>query len=259
MPDAPLDLASMTRGRPEGRARGATNGLARPGRTAASAKRALDVAGAAVGLAVLSPVLALVALAVLAADGRPVLFRQARPGLGGSPFTLLKFRTMRAPRPGEVWYATDAARVTRVGRFLRATSLDELPELWNVLRGEMSLVGPRPLLAEYLDHYTPEERRRHDVRPGITGWAAVNGRNGVAFRSRLALDVWYVDHRSLWLDLRILARTVVQVLRRSGAAVVEDNEAMGFPLPPVPAAGEDDRASAPGEAPAPGRARGRTT
>jgi lipopolysaccharide/colanic/teichoic acid biosynthesis glycosyltransferase len=196
-------------------------------------KRAIDVVGAVTALVLFSPVFAVVAAAVLLVDGRPVLFRQVRPGLGGRPFTMIKFRTMRAPRAGEVWYDTDAQRVTRLGRFLRSTSLDELPELWNVLRGEMSLVGPRPLLVEYLDHYTPEELRRHDVPPGITGWAAVRGRNALAFRERLALDVWYVDHRCLALDLRILALTAWKVLRRSDAAAVEDNAAAGFPLPPV--------------------------
>ncbi len=199
------------------------------------AKRALDVVGAAVGLFVLSPVLAGVALAILIANGRPVLFRQQRPGLRGEPFTILKFRTMRAAKPDETWWATDAQRVTRVGRFLRATSLDELPELWNVLRGDMSLVGPRPLLMEYLDQYTLAQRRRHDVLPGITGWAAVNGRNVLRFEERLALDVWYVDHRTFALDLQILVLTVWRVLRRSGAEVVEDNEAVGFPLPRAPA------------------------
>jgi sugar transferase EpsL len=200
-------------------------------------KRAIDVAGSVAALMAVSPVLAGVAVAVLATDGRPVLFRQARPGLGGRPFTILKFRTMRAPREAEVWYASDDERVTRLGRFLRATSLDELPELWNVLRGDMSLVGPRPLLVEYLPHYTPEEARRHDVRPGMTGWAAVNGRNALRFRDRLALDVWYVDHWSLRLDLRIMARTAWQVLRRSGVVEVEDNDALGFPLPPAAAKG----------------------
>ena len=129
---------------------------------------------------------------------------------------------MRAPRPGEVWYDSDAERVTRVGRILRSTSIDELPELWNVLRGEMSLVGPRPLLVGYLDHYTPQERRRHDMRPGLTGWAAVNGRHTARFEDRLQLDVWYVDHWSLALDIRILWRTVGQVLRREGVEVAQD-------------------------------------
>jgi lipopolysaccharide/colanic/teichoic acid biosynthesis glycosyltransferase len=139
---------------------------------------------------------------------------------------------MRAPRRGEVWYLTDEQRMTRLGRFLRATSLDELPELWNVLRGDMSLVGPRPLLVEYLDAYTPEERRRHDVRPGVTGWAVVNGRNVLQFKDRLELDVWYVDHWSLALDIRILAMTAGQVIRRTSVSTTEDL-ALGFPLPGV--------------------------
>jgi sugar transferase EpsL len=201
-------------------------------RAGLAVKRALDVAVAATGLLVLSPVLAWITLAVAARQGRPVLFRQERPGLKGQPFTIYKFRTMRSPRRDEVWYLTDDERITRLGRFLRATSLDELPELWNVLRGEMSLVGPRPLLMEYLGKYTPEERRRHNVRPGITGWAAVNGRNALQFRDRLQLDVWYVDHWSLLLDLRILAMTAVQVLRRTDVSTTEDL-ALGFPLPGV--------------------------
>ena len=145
---------------------------------------------------------------------------------------------MRAPRTGEVWYLTDEERITRVGRFLRATSLDELPEFWNVLRGDMSLVGPRPLLMEYLAEYTPEESRRHDMRPGITGWAVVNGRN-LRFKDRLALDVWYVDHWSLRLDLRILLMTVEQVLRRANVSTTEDL-ALGFPLPGVDVGEGDD-------------------
>ncbi len=194
-----------------------------------AAKRALDVCWALAAVVILSPVLATVAVAVLVAQGRPVLFRQERPGLHGKPFTMVKFRTMRATRPGEVWYLTDELRITRIGQFLRSTSLDELPELWNVLRGEMSLVGPRPLLMEYLAEYTPEEHRRHEAPPGITGWAAVNGRNTLQFRDRLALDVWYVDHWSPMLDLRIILMTVVQVLRRSSATPTEDL-ALGFPL-----------------------------
>jgi lipopolysaccharide/colanic/teichoic acid biosynthesis glycosyltransferase len=201
------------------------------GRGARVAKRALDVLGAAVGLVVLGPVLAGVALAIRVVDGGPVLFRQIRPGRHGRPFEILKFRTMRAPRPGEVWFETDAVRVTRLGRFLRASSLDELPELWNVLRGEMSLVGPRPLLVEYLERYTADERRRHDVPPGVTGWAAVNGRHALQFRDRLALDVWYVDHWSFWLDLRILFLTVGHVLSRSGVSETQDGRAIGAPLP----------------------------
>jgi lipopolysaccharide/colanic/teichoic acid biosynthesis glycosyltransferase len=212
-------------------------------RVALAAKRAIDVVGAGLGLVVLSPVLAACAIAVRVSLGRPVLFRQVRPGRHGLPFTILKFRTMRPPRPGEVWFRTNEERLTRIGRLLRATSLDELPELWNVIRGEMSLVGPRPLLVHYLDTYTPDERRRHDVRPGITGWAAVNGRHSRLFKARLALDVWYVDHWSLGLDLRILARTVTQVLRRTGVSTTEDL-ALGFPLPPEPGAGERSAESA---------------
>jgi lipopolysaccharide/colanic/teichoic acid biosynthesis glycosyltransferase len=190
----------------------------------------MDVTCAATALVVLSPALAWIALAVVASQGRPILFRQRRPGLGGAPFELVKFRTMRAPRAGEVWYLTDEERLTRLGRFLRATSLDELPEFWNVLRGDMSLVGPRPLLMEYLAEYTPEESRRHDMRPGITGWAVVNGRNLLRFSDRISLDVWYVDHWSLALDLRILLMTVALVIRRQGATTTEDL-ALGFPLP----------------------------
>jgi lipopolysaccharide/colanic/teichoic acid biosynthesis glycosyltransferase len=209
---------------------------AHPRALALGTKRVLDVVASFAGLVALSPVLAGIALAVLATDGRPVLFRQVRPGLGGAPFRIVKFRTMRPLRDGEAAYRSDEARVTRLGRFLRVTSLDELPELWNVLRGDMSLVGPRPLLVEYLETYAPEERRRHDVRPGVTGWAVVNGRHALKFRDRLALDVWYVDHWSLWLDLRILTLTAVQVLRRADVSVTEDVGAIGFPLPPPDAA-----------------------
>ncbi|HXX61457.1 MAG TPA: sugar transferase [Candidatus Sulfotelmatobacter sp.] len=193
------------------------------------AKRALDIGGAAVVLLLFSPVLGLIAVALLLTQGRPILFRQRRPGLHGRIFELVKFRTMRPPRGDEVWYLTDERRTTRLGAFLRTSSLDELPELWNVLRGEMSLVGPRPLLPEYLDEYTPEEARRHDVRPGVTGWAVVHGRIQLPFRERLALDVWYVDHWSLRLDLRILGMTAVQVLQRRD--VTGDARAVGYPLP----------------------------
>jgi sugar transferase EpsL len=205
-------------------------------------KRAVDVAGAAAALGVLAPVMAWVAVGVALTEGFPLIFRQQRPGREGRPFTIYKFRTMRPPGRGEVWYLTDEERLTRFGRFLRASSLDELPELWNVLRGDMSLVGPRPLLMEYLDEYTPEERRRHDMRPGITGWAAVNGRNALRFRDRLRLDVWYVDHWSLGLDLRILRMTAVQVLRRTDVSTTEDL-ALGFPLPGVDAGGPGDHGS----------------
>jgi sugar transferase EpsL len=174
------------------------------------AKAALDRAGAALGLLVCLPLLAMVALIVRVALGRPVLFRQRRPGRGGAPFDLLKFRTMREG-VGE-----DAERLVRLGRLLRSTSLDELPQLWNVLRGDMSLVGPRPLLMQYLERYTKEQSRRHEMKPGLTGWAQVNGRNALGWESRLALDVWYVDHWSLALDLRILARTAQTVVARRG-------------------------------------------
>ncbi len=192
-----------------------------------------------------SPLLAATGVALLVTQGLPILFRQTRPGLGGKPFTIYKFRTMRPPREEEVWYQTDQQRVSRIGGFLRATSLDELPELWNVLRGDMSLVGPRPLLVQYLDSYTADERRRHDVRPGITGWAAVNGRHALRFKERLALDVWYVDHWSFWLDLRILARTVHQVLRRSDVRETQDIDEIGFPLPGAGPSGRRSNPEAP--------------
>jgi lipopolysaccharide/colanic/teichoic acid biosynthesis glycosyltransferase len=200
--------------------------------------RALDVAVAAGCLVLLAPLFLAIALAVLVTTGRPVFFRQVRIGWRDRPFTLVKFRTMRAPRPGEVWFLSDQERLTRLGRFLRTTSLDELPELWNVLRGEMSLVGPRPLLPEYLGEYTSEERRRHDVRPGLTGWAVVNGRNTLPFRERLRLDVWYVDHASLALDLLIVARTIALVLRRSDSTPFEDDVALGFPVESLARAAE---------------------
>ena len=194
------------------------------------AKRALDIALAGGALLALAPLLAVIALAVWATAGRPILFRQVRPGRDASLFTLLKFRSMRAPRSGEVWFTSCEQRLSPFGRFLRTTSLDELPELWNVLMGDMSLVGPRPLLPEYLPEYTPGEQRRHTVRPGLTGWAVVNGRNTLPFRERLRLDVWYVDHWSLGLDLHILARTAWHVVRRTGTSSVEDSAALGFPL-----------------------------
>jgi len=180
-------------------------------------KRAIDVLGAVVGLTLLSPVIVVTALALLATQGRPVFFRQERPGLHGELFSIVKFRTMRSPRSDEVWFASDPQRVTRLGRFLRRSSIDEIPELWNVLHGDMSLVGPRPLLAGFLPNYTPEEARRHEMRPGVTGWAVVNGRQAASFEERFRLDVWYVDHWSLALDLRILGRTVAMVLSRTGA------------------------------------------
>jgi lipopolysaccharide/colanic/teichoic acid biosynthesis glycosyltransferase len=175
-----------------------------------NAKRLFDLALAIPGLILLSPLLLLTALSVRIALGPGVLFRQLRPGLHGKPFQILKFRTMRqGPEP-------DAERLTPFGRFLRGTSLDELPELVNVLQGDMSLVGPRPLLMRYLPRYTREQARRHEVPPGITGWAQINGRNALSWEERLALDVWYVDNQSFRLDLTILARTLWAVLRRKG-------------------------------------------
>jgi lipopolysaccharide/colanic/teichoic acid biosynthesis glycosyltransferase len=194
-----------------------------------AAKRGLDVVGATAGLLILSPLMAWVAVAELITQGPPIIFRQERPGLNEEPFTVLKFRTMRPPRSDEIWYATDADRVSRLGRFLRSSSIDELPELLNVLRGEMSLVGPRPLLREYLPHYTPRERRRHAMRPGITGWAAVNGRHALRFEERLELDAWYVDHWSLSLDIRILVMTIGQVLKRSSVRSTQDFVEIAFP------------------------------
>ena len=178
-------------------------------------KRALDLV-VTLPAAVLSlPVQAVVAVAVRLSLGTPVLFRQERPGLHGEPFTMVKFRTMRDADPS-VGIDHDAARLTRLGRFLRATSLDELPSLWNVVRGDMSLVGPRPLLTRYLERYSPEQARRHNVRPGLTGLAQVSGRNALTWERKLALDVEYVDHHTLRGDLRILAATVGKVVRREG-------------------------------------------
>lgn len=179
-------------------------------------KRALDLVLVILALAVISPVLLLVAILIWRKLGNPILFRQRRPGLHGKPFTLLKFRTMTDERDADGNLLPDEKRLTRFGQFLRRTSLDELPELFNVLRGDMSLVGPRPLLMQYLDRYTPEQARRHEVRPGITGWAQINGRNAISWQEKFELDVWYVDHLSLWIDLKILVLTVWKVLRREG-------------------------------------------
>lgn len=179
-------------------------------------KRLFDLVASAIGLLLLAVPLALLAWQVRRKLGSPVLFTQVRPGLHGQPFRMVKFRTMTDARDASGALLPDAQRLTPFGRFLRASSLDELPELWNVLRGEMSLVGPRPLLMEYLPLYSPEQARRHEVRPGITGWAQVNGRNAISWADKFALDVWYVDHHSLWLDVRILSLTVRKVLVRDG-------------------------------------------
>jgi sugar transferase EpsL len=196
-------------------------------------KRAIDVTVAIGVLVVLSPVLLVIAAAVAVALGRPVLFRQERPGLRGRPFTLYKFRTMSSATDANGALLPDAERLTRFGRFLRSSSLDELPELVNVLRGEMSLVGPRPLLMQYLDRYSAEQMRRHDVRPGITGWVQVNGRNDQSWERKFELDVWYVDHASLRLDFQIIAKTLSSIVRREGIALeghATTVEFMGTPV-----------------------------
>jgi lipopolysaccharide/colanic/teichoic acid biosynthesis glycosyltransferase len=179
-------------------------------------KRACDVIGSVLGLLVLAPVLLAVAAIVRLGLGRGVLFRQVRAGRHDLPFTVVKFRTMTDDRDAGGNLLPDKQRLTPLGRFLRSTSLDELPELVNVLRGEMSLVGPRPLPMRYLDRYTPEQRRRHNVRPGITGWAQVHGRNALTWEERFARDVWYADHLSFWLDVSIILRTSWVVLSRQG-------------------------------------------
>jgi sugar transferase EpsL len=182
------------------------------------AKRALDVVLAVIGLVVLSPVIAVIAWRVRHEFGRPVLFTQQRPGLHGEIFTIRKFRTMTDERGPDGELLPDEQRLTRFGRFLRSSSLDELPELVNVLKGEMSLVGPRPLLVEYLERYNAEQARRHEVRPGLTGWSQINGRNDMPWSQKLALDVWYVDNRSFWLDVRILLRTLWVMVTREGVS-----------------------------------------
>ena len=179
-------------------------------------KRWFDIVAASTVLLLTWPLLLLIAILIRIFLGSPVLFCQTRPGLRGKPFTIFKFRTMRAV--GEVTVACDEQRLSRFGTFLRRTSLDELPELWNVLRGEMSMVGPRPQLMQYLERYTPEQRRRHDAVPGITGWAQVNGRNALDWEERFRLDVWYVQNVSFWLDTKIIALTIMKVLDGGGVA-----------------------------------------
>jgi sugar transferase EpsL len=179
-------------------------------------KRVFDLSAASAALLILSPLMLLTATLVWLLDGKPVLFRQVRAGLHGKPFTIYKFRTMTDARNAQGGSLPDVDRLTRLGAFLRRTSLDELPQLWNVVRGEMSLVGPRPLRMEYLPLYTSEQARRHNVRPGIAGWAQVNGRNQLTWEEKFEMDVWYVDNQNLLLDLRILCLTVSQVLTRKG-------------------------------------------
>jgi lipopolysaccharide/colanic/teichoic acid biosynthesis glycosyltransferase len=185
-------------------------------KTKSMLKRGFDVLAASLGLLLLLPVILMVALLVRYKLGVPILFCQIRPGFEGKSFSMLKFRTMTDQTDARGELLSDVERLTSFGRWLRTSSLDELPELWNVLKGDMSLVGPRPLLMEYLPLYTPEQARRHEVRPGITGWAQVNGRNSISWDEKFALDVWYVDNRTLWLDIKILWLTVKKVLVRDG-------------------------------------------
>ncbi|UHL63235.1 sugar transferase [Paralcaligenes sp. KSB-10] len=179
-------------------------------------KRFLDILISSLALVMFSPVMVFIAWRIRRKLGSPVLFRQVRPGLNGKPFKMIKFRSMLEACDTAGNILPDSERLTSFGRFLRATSIDELPELWNVLKGDMSLVGPRPLLMEYLSLYTREQYRRHEVRPGVTGWAQINGRNVLSWEEKFSLDVWYVDNRSFWLDLKILFLTVRKVLIREG-------------------------------------------
>ncbi len=179
-------------------------------------KRIFDLIVASLGLMILSPIILLTAILVRIFLGTPVLFRQTRPGYKGKPFTVYKFRTMTDARDANGNLLSDSIRLTRFGKFLRSSSLDELPELFNVLRGEMSLIGPRPLLMEYLPLYSAEQMRRHDVHPGMTGWAQVNGRNATGWQTRFKLDVWYVDHWSFWLDIKIMFMSLWKVIQREG-------------------------------------------
>lgn len=180
------------------------------------AKRFLDFMVSIVGILLLIPIVIIIAWQIHRKLGSPIFFRQTRPGLHGKPFQMIKFRTMRDAVDACGRPLPDSERMTPLGSFLRASSLDELPELWNVLRGDMSLVGPRPLLMEYLPLYSVEQSRRHEVRPGVTGWAQINGRNALSWAEKFQLDVWYVDNRSLWLDMKILCLTLKKVLVRDG-------------------------------------------
>lgn len=182
-------------------------------------KWVVDRSLAAIALILLCPLMAIVAVIIAIQMGRPVLFTQLRPGKNGKVFTFYKFRSMTDERDVDGNLLPETQRLTRLGEFLRQTSLDELPQLWNVLKGDMSFVGPRPLLVEFLDYYSPEQARRHQVMPGITGWAQVNGRHTLSWADKCALDVWYVDHQSLWLDLKIMALTVLKVLKREDIGV----------------------------------------
>jgi len=185
-------------------------------------KRAMDLFGALAALVLLSPIVVVLCILVRSKLGSPVFFRQVRPGIEGRPFKMVKFRTMTDERGPDSALLPDDQRLTALGAWLRSTSLDELPELFNVLKGDMSLVGPRPLLMDYLSLYNDRQARRHEVRPGITGWAQINGRNALSWEEKFELDVWYVDNRSLWLDIKILFKTVLQVLKRDGISHGEE-------------------------------------
>jgi sugar transferase EpsL len=187
-----------------------------PSRIIPFSKRALDLVITIPGIIVFSPFLLIISVLVLVNFGTPILFRQKRPGYRSKPFYVYKFRTMTDARDAQSNLLPDSQRITRLGRFLRSTSLDELPEMFNVLKGEMSWVGPRPLLMQYLERYSPEQARRHDVLPGITGWAQINGRNSLTWEEKFNLDVWYVDHQSFGLDIKILLISILKVLRREG-------------------------------------------
>lgn len=191
-------------------------------------KRLFDLFASFFGLLVLLPVIVIVAWKIRKNLGSPVLFKQVRPGKDGNPFEMVKFRTMRDAVDAEGEPLPDSERLTPLGNWLRSTSLDELPELWNVLKGDMSLVGPRPLLMEYLPLYNPEQYRRHEVRPGVTGWAQVNGRNAISWEEKFKLDVWYVDNRSFWLDLKIVFLTVKKVLIKDG--ITAEGEVTTYPF-----------------------------
>jgi lipopolysaccharide/colanic/teichoic acid biosynthesis glycosyltransferase len=179
-------------------------------------KRLIDISGACIGLILFAPMIFIIGILIRFTMGSPVIFSQVRPGLHGRPFKMYKFRTMNEARDREGNLLPDEQRLTALGNFLRSTSLDELPELWNVLKGEMSLVGPRPLLMEYLDLYTPEQARRHEVKPGVTGWAQINGRNSLSWEEKFKMDVWYVDHWNILLDFKIIFMTFLKVVKRDG-------------------------------------------
>jgi lipopolysaccharide/colanic/teichoic acid biosynthesis glycosyltransferase len=179
-------------------------------------KRLIDVIGALVGLILFLPLMVSISFSILLTMGKPIFFRQVRPGLNQKPFVLYKFRTMLNKKDKDGKFLPDELRLTTIGNFLRRTSLDELPELWNVLKGDMSLVGPRPLRMEYLERYTPIQARRHEVKPGITGWAQINGRNAISWEEKFKLDVWYVDNWNLWLDIKIIFITILKVLKGEG-------------------------------------------